>query len=180
MNRGKMLTGGAKWRKVFFIGTKSQEKYFMPIENTQFFVGEFRHKLDAKNRLTIPSGWRFSSDDARSVYLAIPNPNGCITVCPPSVVQKLIEAASQSNLSAPAKQRALMMLARSASKVTCDKAGRISLDSRLLAHAGISADAVLVGEFKKFHIWNPEKLAEEDAKNVSAEEMFATLAELGL
>lgn len=175
------MTSGAKWEKVFLIGAHSLKSSSMFTENAQLFVGEFRHKLDAKNRLTIPSDWRFvASEDVRSVYLAIPNPNGCITVCPPSVVQKLIEAASQSNLSAPAKQRALMMLARSASKVTCDKAGRISLDSRLLAHAGISADAVLVGEFKKFHIWNPEKLAEEDAKNVSAEEMFATLAELGL
>lgn len=164
----------AHWEKI-------PKRSSMFTENAQLFVGEFRHKLDAKNRLTIPSDWRFeASDDVRSVYLAIPNPNGCITVCPPAVVQKLIEAASQSNLSAPAKQRALMMLARSASKVTCDKAGRISLDVRLLAHAGISGEAVLVGEFKKFHIWNPEKLASEDAKNVSAEEMFATLAELGL
>lgn len=175
-----MLTGGAKWRKVFSIGTKSQEKCFMPIENTQFFVGEFRHKLDAKNRLTIPSGWRFSSDDARSVYLAIPNPSGCITVYPPSMVEKLMEAASQPTLSAPEKQRALMMLGRLSCQVSCDKAGRITLDARLLAHAGISGDVVLTGEFKKFNIWNPEKLAEEDAKMGSAENILETLAQLGL
>lgn len=173
------MTSGAKWGKVFSIGSKSHNIPQMPTENAQLFVGEFRHKLDAKNRLTIPSDWRFEAD-ARSVYLAIPAPNGCITVCPPEAVQKLIDAASQSNLSAPAKQRALMMLARSASKITCDKVGRISLDTRLLAHAGISGEAVLVGEFKKFHIWNPERLAAEDAKNVSPEETFATLAELGL
>lgn len=152
----------------------------MPIEDTQFFVGEFRHKLDAKNRLTIPSDWRFSADDARSVYLAIPNPNGCITVYPPEMVKTLLEAASQPTLSSPAKQRALMMLGRLSCKVTCDKAGRISLESRLLAHAGITGEAVLVGEFKKFNIWNPEKLAEEDAKMESAENIFETLAQLGL
>ena len=51
----------------------------MSTETLQLFVGEFRHKLDAKNRLTIPSDWRFEAD-GRSVYLAIPNPKGCISV----------------------------------------------------------------------------------------------------
>lgn len=151
----------------------------MPIENTQFFVGEFRHKLDAKNRLTIPSEWRFEAD-VRSVYLAIPNPNGCISIYPPEMVQKLYAAASQPSLGNPQKQRALMALGRLSSKVTCDKAGRISLDSRLLSHAGISGNAVLIGEFNKFHIWSEERLAAEDDKNQNAENLFAALSELGL
>lgn len=152
----------------------------MPNASTDFFVGEFRHKLDAKNRLTIPSDWRFEAD-VRSTYLAIPNPNGCISVYPPAMVQKLIEAAAQSTLSNPAKQRALMALGRLSSKVTCDKAGRISLDARLLAHAGISDEAVLIGEFTKFHIWSSKKLAAEDAKAKSGgDDIFSTLAELGL
>ncbi|MGF0068498.1 division/cell wall cluster transcriptional repressor MraZ [Candidatus Spyradosoma sp. SGI.093] len=152
----------------------------MPTESAQYFVGEFRHKLDAKNRLTIPSDWRFSADDARSVYLAIPDPSGCISVLPPEKVAQLLEAASQSTLSAPEKQRALTMLARISCKVVCDKAGRISLDARLLAHAGISGDAVLVGAFKKFNIWNPERFDAEMAKMGSAEDVFRTLGELGL
>lgn len=151
----------------------------MSAADTQFFVGEFRHKLDAKNRLTIPSDWRFEAD-GKSVYLAIPNPNGCITICPPEIAAKFVAAAAQPNLSAPAKQRALMMLARRSNKVACDKAGRISLDARLLEHAGISGEAVLVGEFTKFHVWNPKKLAAEDAKNIPLDEVFSTLAELGL
>lgn len=151
----------------------------MPTEPTDFFVGEFRHKLDAKNRLTIPADWRFETD-GRSVYLALPNPNGCISVYPPAMVQKLIAAAAQSNLSNPARQRALTMLGRLSSKVSCDKAGRISLDARLLTHAGIGSDAVLIGEFTKFHIWSAEKLAAEDSKAASAEDIFSTLAELGL
>ncbi len=151
----------------------------MPNGNTQFFVGEFRHKLDAKNRLTIPSDWRFEAD-GRSVYLAIPNPNGCISVYPPEMVQKLYEAAAQPTLSNPAKQRALMALGRLSSKVACDKAGRICLDARLLSHAGITENAVLIGEFNKFHIWSEDKLAAEDEKNRLDADTFSALAELGL
>lgn len=151
----------------------------MPAEPTDFFVGEFRHKLDAKNRLTIPADWRFETD-GRTAYLAIPNPNGCISVYPPTMVQKLIDAASQSNLSNPARQRALTMLGRLSSKVACDRAGRISLDARLLSHAGITGEAVLIGEFTKFHIWSAEKLAQEDAKSATPEDILSTLAELGL
>lgn len=152
----------------------------MPTEQTQYFVGEFRHKLDAKNRLTIPSDWRFSADDARSVYLAIPHPKGCVTVYPPAMVEKLMEAASQPTLGAPEKQRALMMLGRLSCKVSCDKAGRITLDARLLAHAGISGNVVLAGEFNKFNIWDPARLAEEDAKMGATENLFDALAQLGL
>jgi len=153
----------------------------MPTESTDFFVGEFRHKLDAKNRLTIPADWRFEAD-TRSTYLAIPNPNGCISVYPPAMVQKIMDAAAQSNLSNPAKQRAMMALGRLSNKITCDKTGRISLDARLLAHAGISDEAVLIGEFTKFHIWSAEKLAEEDEKTNSAgmDDLLSALSELGL
>lgn len=147
--------------------------------NTQFFSGEFCHKLDAKNRLTIPSDWRFQAEGG-DVYLAIPNPIGCISVYPPKMVEKIMVAAEQSTLSAPNKQRALMALGRLACKVTCDKAGRISLDSRLLKHAAIDSDATLIGEFSKFHIWNPARLSAEDAKSQDLNDIFGSLAELGL
>ena len=151
----------------------------MSEKSAQFFSGEFSHKLDAKNRLTIPSDWRFEAEGG-DVYLALPNPIGCITVYPPEMVQQLLVAARQSSLSAPEKQRALSALGRLACKVTCDKAGRICLDSRLLKHAAIEGDATLIGEFSKFHIWNPERLEAEDAKASDLASVFGTLAELGL
>ncbi len=151
----------------------------MEEKETQFFCGEFSHKLDAKNRLTIPSDWRFGAD-GNAVFLALPNPSGCISVYPPEMVKQLVAAAQQSTLSSPEKQRALSALGRYACKVSCDKAGRISLDSKLLSHAKISGEAILIGEFTKFHIWNPKRLASEDKKSQDLEGVFGALRELGL
>ena len=61
------------------------------------FVGEFSHQLDAKNRLCIPSKWRFVGDET-DAYLALPNPIGCITIYPPKMVARLEEKVSAVSL----------------------------------------------------------------------------------
>ena len=52
---------------------------FMNGQVKPYYVGSFRHNLDAKNRLTIPSKWRFAGDDG-DVYLALPD-QGDISRC---------------------------------------------------------------------------------------------------
>ncbi len=148
-------------------------------EEQQYFVGEFRHKLDSKNRLTIPSDWRFGDGVS---FLAIPDPNGSITVLPPDGIKRLLEAAKTPTLGDPRKSAALQRLASLALKVTCDKAGRINLDARLLAHAKIkSEEAVLVGGFTKFHIWNPKNYeAAYQSQDLNLADTFSALKDLGL
>lgn len=151
----------------------------MSQEEQQYFVGEFRHKLDSKNRLTIPSDWRFGEGVS---FLAVPDPNGSITVLPPEGIRRLLEASKTPMLGDPRKSAALQRLARLALKVTCDKAGRINLDPRLLAHAKINnEETVLVGGFTKFHIWNPKSYeANCQAEELNLADTFSALRDLGL
>ena len=52
-----------------------------------FFTGLFRHTLDEKGRVTIPSPWR--TDHAEGdVFLATPHPDGYVAVLPPAEVEK--------------------------------------------------------------------------------------------
>ena len=45
------------------------------------FSGEFRHALDDKNRITIPSRWRQGESDE---FFVVPNPaKPCLTAMPP-------------------------------------------------------------------------------------------------
>ena len=39
----------------------------------------------------------------------------------------------------------------------CDKQGRINLSEDLLAHSGITKEAVIIGRMTTFRIWSPEK-----------------------
>jgi MraZ protein len=148
----------------------------MESSTTTFFVGEFTHALDSKGRVTIPSKWRIPGGD--NTYLALPNPSGYITVYPPKMVQRLEEKVAEASLSDIRAQALLMELFSKAHSFGCDKQGRINLNDKLLEHAGIKGQAVLVGNFSAFAIWSVDRYAgrpAEDERNI-----FDAMRELGL
>ena len=48
-----------------------------------YYTGLFRHTLDDKGRLTIPSAWRYAHEES-DTFLATPHPDGYIAVLPPA------------------------------------------------------------------------------------------------
>lgn len=152
----------------------------MAVKERSLYVGEFRHNLDSKNRLTIPSKWRFSGDE-EEVYLALPNPIGCISVYPPKMVAKLEAKVEEVSLGNKKGQRALAKLFSKADHFGCDKSGRINLNEKLIGHAGLDKETILIGNFVTFNIWNLERyeayLANEDD---TEDELTEILTELGV
>ena len=118
------------------------------------YTGHFRHSLDDKNRLTIPSGWRVAHSE-EDEFVALPHPDGYIAVLPPSEVDRLYDKAAEKNLSDSEAQDVLTQLFSHALTVRFDKQGRIALTPELLEHASITKDAVLAGSLSKFGIWSP-------------------------
>jgi MraZ protein len=120
------------------------------------YTGHFRHSLDDKNRLTIPSGWRVahSEDDD---FVALPHPDGYIAVLPPLEVDRLYEKAATKELSDSEAQDVLTQLFAHAQTLRFDKQGRFGLNPDLLSHAGIKKEAILAGSLSKFAIWSPEQ-----------------------
>jgi len=152
----------------------------MGLMDKSLYVGEFQHALDVKNRLTIPAKWRFAGDE-EEVYLALPNPIGCVTIYPPKMVAKLEEKVSDVSLGNKKGQKALAKLFSKADTFGCDKHGRINLNEKLIAHACLGKDAVLAGSYVTFNIWNPEKYEEYlKSENDENDEMSLILTELGL
>jgi MraZ protein len=127
-----------------------------------FYVGTFRHTLDAKNRLTIPAKWRFAGDDEQEVYLALPHPGGYVLVLPPAEVQKLYDRISALSFSDEKAQELQHKLFSLAHQFGCDKQGRINLPEALLKRAGIDRDVVLVGTLNKFGLWSADRWAPMD------------------
>ncbi len=124
------------------------------------YTGCFRHSLDDKNRLTIPSGWRVAHTEDDE-FVALPHPDGYIAVLPPAEVDRLYEKAAAKNLSDSEAQDVLTQLFAHAQTLRFDKQGRFGLTEELLKHAGVTKDAVLAGSLSKFAIWSP---AQWDAK----------------
>src|SRR3954464_12386677 len=137
-----------------------------------FYTGLFRHALDDKGRLTIPSAWRAAHAGA-DTFLATPHPDGYGAVLPPSEVAKLHENFSELKLSDASAQAFAARFFSQTQSFSFDKAGRIGLGAELLKHAKIEKDAVLVGSLTKFNIYSPARWQQEETR--TAGENFGDL-----
>jgi len=123
------------------------------------YSGRFEHTLDDKNRLTVPSAWRWSHTDSE-MFLAIPHPDGYIAVLPPARVAKLLTDISDSKISDSDAQAVKARIFSEAMSFTFDKQGRFGITADLLHHAGITKDAVLNAMGDTFNILSPVRWAE--------------------
>jgi len=72
------------------------------------FVGEYRHSIDDKGRLTIPSQWRPRADSDENNFLALPSlTERSVTVYPPKMIEQLNEKFEQISMGDRAGQRAI-------------------------------------------------------------------------
>ena len=136
----------------------------MPSHSRTIYVGKHQRNLDSKNRLAIPSKWRFDGD-TEDGYLGLPDPSGCILVLPPQQIAKLYDKIEDQQLSDEDVQELQDKLFSQATFFSCDKQGRVNMPDDLLGHAGIGKEAVLIGRMINFRIWSPERWATIDPKS---------------
>ncbi|MDR0595392.1 MAG: hypothetical protein LBF94_01675 [Puniceicoccales bacterium] len=125
-------------------------------EGSNIYVGEHIRSVDAKARIALPAKWRFGAEHD-CVYLALPNPSGCITVYPPNMVEKLSLKAAEVSLGDDVGQKILTKLFSKADQLICDSQGRVQINKFLMAHADLQKDVMVVGNFVTFSIWKPER-----------------------
>ena len=131
----------------------------MAQSGTFVYSDRFEHTLDDKNRLTIPSVWRWMHTETDN-FLAIPHPDAYIAVLPPARVEKMLAQVSEMKISDRDAQAVKARLFSNAMAFTFDKQGRFGLSARLLTHAGIKKDAVLSGMGDTFNILSPARWTE--------------------
>jgi division/cell wall cluster transcriptional repressor MraZ len=147
--------------------------------NIGLFTGIHKGKLDEKNRVTIPAPWRFDGA-SETTFLAMFHPAlGTIMVFPPQMVQRIREAATQVTVSDPDKLNALRLLGENSVQVSCDKAGRITLNEHVIAQAALERDVVFSGSFTTFQIAAPVP-PKVDREAESTRTVLRALRELGI
>ena len=124
--------------------------------------GEYRHKLDAKGRVSLPSAFRkvLSSD---SLVVTQAPKEKCLYVFEgdnfdhwiDSLFLKKSEEGYRSNNSRHIAQR--KVLNSRARDVEVDSAGRIGLSAAQRELAGLEKDVVLVGDSDHFEIWDVKR-----------------------
>ena len=136
-------------------------------------VGEYRHKLDAKGRLSLPADFRKAIPEVLMVtqsptddYLMVYDVEGF-----GAWVDSLFEkdgGYSASNAKHIAQRRVLNSRAK---RVDLDGSGRIGISAELRAAAGLAKDVVLVGNTDHFEIWDAKRW-DEFCSGVDLSELF--------
>lgn len=112
--------------------------------------------IDVKGRMVMPTRYRerLQFESQNSVVLTIDTEARCLLVYPLPAweeIEKKLAALPSFNAAARRIQRLLM---GHATDVEIDTQGRILLPSLLREYAGITRQAVLVGQGKKFELWD--------------------------
>jgi len=119
------------------------------------FSGEYKHSIDAKNRLFIPAKYREElTREQESFMIAKSIRENCLKVYSMSEWEEYISPILK--MERKASEAILRALHRDATQVTPDSQGRVVLPTSLIEYAGIEKGAVVVGCGKYAEIWSEE------------------------
>ncbi|WDF56541.1 division/cell wall cluster transcriptional repressor MraZ [Mucilaginibacter sp. KACC 22063] len=139
------------------------------------FLGEFECKLDAKGRLSIPSGLKRQLPEAEREGLVINRGfEKHLVIYTRKEWDTIVTDLSKLNQYEKRTREFIRYFTRGATELSVDAAGRVLLPKSLLEYAGIGADVVLACQFNKIEVWDQKAY---DAQMDSEPENFANLAE---
>ena len=119
------------------------------------FMGEYRHTVDPKGRLIIPSRFR---DLLGAEFVVTRGLDGCLFVYPMDNWESYVEELKK--LTDKNARLFTRFIIAGASTCELDRQGRILLPVTLREFAGIEKDVLLAGMLDHIEIWNEERWKE--------------------
>lgn len=130
------------------------------------FLGEYRHNLDTKDRLTIPSKYRDDLGDGLYIVLGF---DLSLMVMPPQTFMKILDRLETLNIADPDVRLLYRRILGSATQVDMDGNGRVLIPEFLRRRAGLERELVLVGQGAYFEIWSPLEWTKQEAAQLDTE-----------
>ena len=119
-------------------------------------VDTFRHTLDPKRRLTIPSEWRDALGNPQYVYI-MPSPTeDCLELIPVELMERTLARYQNADLFDDEADADAQAIAAHSQMLKVDAQGRIRIGDALLVHAGIKAGVTMIGGIRKAKLWAAE------------------------
>lgn len=144
------------------------------------FSGNSTHKLDSKNRVSVPSQFRKWTDEEQCEFVISIGPDPCLVVSPSIVWDHFVEKLKSRLSSTNKKHRAFIRAyTQDATRVKCDKQGRILLPQNLLDYAKIKDNVKVIGTIDTFELWDLEAAENYEYSNLPPDdEYFADVHQL--
>lgn len=136
------------------------------------FVGVHERQLDPKGRVALPAAFRPRLEPR--CYLTL-GADKCVDVLPAEAFERVANDVMEKVRRGEMDRTQQRALAASAIEVTIDAQGRINIDEKLRAYAGLSLDSrvVISGSFDRCEIWDParhERMSEAGAAQMAGNE----------
>ena len=149
------------------------------------FTGEYKHTIDAKGRVSVPSGMRdvlrVSYDERFVITHSLLG--RCLWAFPYEEWQALAERIAKSGLGGRPLMKLRRKLFPNARTCPLDKAGRILLHEPLRMYAEISQEVTFASVGRYVELWRPELWDTEKASlddDETTDILLTAMAELGL
>jgi MraZ protein len=125
----------------------------MPVND---FSGEFRFTLDAKKRISIPSGIRkMLPPESEGSLVFTRGFEGCVYVYPNDEWKRLTHKLNALDSFNVKVRDFIRLFVGPAFKTTMDIQGRVLLPDYILEMAKIEKEILLIGSLNKWELWSP-------------------------
>ena len=131
-------------------------------------IGEYRHNIDDKGRITIPSKFR---EEIGMKFVVTRGLDGCLFVYSMDNWNKIVSKLQTLPFTKKDARTFMRFFLSGATVCEFDKQGRINLTNSLILYAGIQKECTIIGVNDRLEIWASEKLdaiMEENELNFSA------------
>ena len=135
--------------------------------------GKYRHTVDPKGRLFVPSKLRDELGEAFYVTLGLDH---CLSVYTEAGWQSILDKYNALPISQARKMRFLFA---NAAKCELDSQGRIVIPQKLRKYASLEKDVVIIGVNDRAEIWSADAWNAQEEEEMTPEKMAACMAELG-
>ncbi|MFO0985511.1 MAG: division/cell wall cluster transcriptional repressor MraZ [Planctomycetota bacterium] len=125
------------------------------------FTGIYRHSLDSKNRVTVPSKFlQAISDPAEKTQFYVTlGLDSCLFLFTLSQFHEIATQVKKSSLATPAARNFARLFFAQAGRCDLDTAGRILIPEELKQQAGLVKDVVWVGTWDRAELWAQDRWA---------------------
>ncbi len=141
-------------------------------------IGEYKHTLDPKKRLSLPSKWRKELGRELVVTRGLDN---CLFVYPLLEWEKITEKIGQLPLGQADTRSFNRFFLSGAVEVEVDTVGRILVPDFLKDFATLQTNVVLAGIHNRIEIWDEDRWTEYKRKiETQADALAEKLGEIGV
>ena len=116
-------------------------------------MGEYHHNIDEKNRLIIPSKFRYELGEKFIVTRGL---DGCLFVYPLNEWDKITNQLNTLSFTKKDARAFSRFFLSGATECEFDRQGRINIPTPLISYASLKKECVIIGVNDRLEIWSKD------------------------